>query len=253
MTRARAPREFELAFLPRFHPALRCGDKTMTCRSTRKGRKGDTFRVPGSDPTIMGRLTTDPYPVPLGDVALKHYQREGLQHPGEFIAVWNELHPSGYDPDKVQFLHEFEIFGHPEKPIVAWNPDAGDLVGQDGVSMTDAQETKARAYLDRGLIRLVLSQRKPSSQVLVDYYELQPIPGCKQLRKVWVETIMPPGMVVERSTYACDCQKSKGTARTPPGPCSHEFAVRYYRQQARAASTKAVNQVNAPGEAGVGR
>ncbi len=226
----RAPRDFELPFLPRFHPYLRNHVKTMTCRSTRKGRKGDRFTVPGSNPPIRGILTCDPYPIPLGDVAVKHYRAEGLEHPAEFIAVWNQLHPSGYDPDKIQYAHEFTIDGVPEKPIVAWNAGAGNLVGQDGVIMTDAQESKAREYLDRGLITKVADARNGAGG-RSEFYEIKPLPGCKQVRKVWVETRLRDPTIIdsETSETTCDCQRAQGTSRTPAGPCSHSLAVKWLR------------------------
>ena len=230
--KVRAPRDFELPFLPRFHGAIRRREKTMTCRSTRKGKKGDRFTVPGSNPPIRGVLTCDPFPIPLGDVALNHWKEEGLSHPGEFIAVWNQLHPSGYDPEKIQYAHQFEVDGIPEKPIIAWNSEKGDLVGQDGVVMTDAQESKAREYLDRGLITKVL-ESKNGAGGLSEFYELKPLPGCKQTRKVWVETRIRDPTIIDSQVveFGCDCQKSRGTSRTPPGPCSHELAVRWFRQK----------------------
>lgn len=221
----------ELPFLDRFHPDIRSGRKVMTCRSKRYGRKGDEFRVPNSKPELRIRLVEDPFPIALGDVATKHYVEEGLEHPGEFIAVWNQLHPTGYDPDQIRFGHRFEVIGPPEKPIVAWNPDRENLVGQDGAVMTDAQETKARAYLDRDLIAKV-SDATNGTGARVEFYEIKPLPGCKQTRRVWVESRSVDPTVDEKcALYTCDCQKAKGTARTPPGPCSHELAVRYFRQK----------------------
>jgi len=94
--------EIHIPFLPRFRAALLSDQKIMTCRTTKKGEAGDTFQVFGS--TFILR---DVYRIRLGYVADLNYTHEGCESPEEFRAIWRSLHPSGFDPEKIVWLHEF--------------------------------------------------------------------------------------------------------------------------------------------------
>ena len=94
--------EVHIPFLPRFREPMLADRKTMTCRTGKKGEPGDTFSAWGS--TFILR---DVYRIRLGIVAAINHQHEGCESPEEFQAVWQRLHPSGYDPEKVVWLHEF--------------------------------------------------------------------------------------------------------------------------------------------------
>ena len=94
--------DIHIPFLPRFKAPMLADQKTMTCRTSRKGEIGDEFEVWGS--TFILR---DVYRIRLGIVADLNYSHEGCESPEEFQAVWRSLHPSGFDPAKLVWLHEF--------------------------------------------------------------------------------------------------------------------------------------------------
>lgn len=108
------------------------------------------------------------------------------------------------------------------------------LVSPDGSPITDSQAAKARRYLQDGGIRLTSSTDDARGWGLpystVDVYQLAPIPGCHQVRRVTVTTHFDAAGQVRGRSYRCDCQKARGTATTQSGTCSHTLAVHAYRQ-----------------------
>ncbi len=221
----------DFPFLPRFHDGLRAGRKRLTMRSKRYGRKGDQFNIPGANPPICIELVTDPYPLPLGEVAGKRFIEEDCASPLDFIETWDSLHPRHkFDPALVRYAHEIRAVEGGEKPVVAWNPSQGNLVDQGGVVHTNAQQAKAERYVDLGLIRPSEIMGSPPNHSQV--YELAPLPGCRVKNHVTVRWAIQPDWTDGPATYECRCQRAQGTSRTPAAPCSHELAIRMFRKAA---------------------
>ncbi len=94
-----------LPFLPRFRRAMLHDEKTATCRTRTYATVGDRFQAFGSwflvDAVFTERL----------EVMRALYPMEGCASAKEFEDIWNGLHPSGYDDDKVVWVHTFHRRG----------------------------------------------------------------------------------------------------------------------------------------------
>jgi hypothetical protein len=116
-------------------------------------------------------------------------------------------------------------------PVVRWDPAKRSLVDQAGNVVTDAQDAKARRYLAGGHVKRVATESstaawgEPSHDI--ETYELTPIPGCHQLRRVIVTTYRDGAGTVWRVGYVCDCQAYVMKRRA----CSHILAVHRARNQ----------------------
>jgi uncharacterized protein YqfB (UPF0267 family) len=95
----------EIPFYPRFHEAIRSGNKTMTSRTKEYGKAGDILRGPGCRLVLISVRYLQ-----LGDIARDYYAQEGCASPNEFRLAWRELHPiRGFDPKEAAYLHEFRV------------------------------------------------------------------------------------------------------------------------------------------------
>lgn len=82
---------------------LRNGEKSATTRTERYGNPGDRFEAADTVYEL-----THVVEVPLHVVAGYFYEPEGCKTKGEFIEVWEEIHPrKGYEPDWMVYLHLF--------------------------------------------------------------------------------------------------------------------------------------------------
>lgn len=89
-----------------FWTKIRSGEKTMTCRTKAYGVAGDMLETPIGAIELISVTR-----VPLGTVATRHWKEEGLTEPREFVEIWKELHPGGYDPKQLVYLHQFKYIG----------------------------------------------------------------------------------------------------------------------------------------------
>lgn len=109
----------------------------------------------------------------------------------------------------------------------------GKLRGADGVEATQAQKEKAAAYVRLQKIRKVGESTEANgwgvASKTVEQYELDPVPGCRQLRHVRVVAHHDASGTLVSIDYFCDCQRAAGTAARSPGGCSHALAVHHYR------------------------
>jgi len=81
------------------------GEKIATTRKTKYGFPGDTFMVG----KVMCRIT-EVKKLKLVSVAKDWFKEEGFKTPEEFVEVWVDIHPRiGYSPDRIVFLHLFEL------------------------------------------------------------------------------------------------------------------------------------------------
>jgi hypothetical protein len=95
--------EIEIPFNDWSRDRLRSNDKTATTRTERYGDPGDVFEV---DDELF--LLTHVTQLPLGIVANHFSHEEGASSFGEFIEVWESIHPQrGYEPDRQVHLHLF--------------------------------------------------------------------------------------------------------------------------------------------------
>jgi|APHM01.1.fsa_nt_gi hypothetical protein len=95
--------EVEIPFNGWSKERLREGAKTATSRTKRYGDPGDVFEVEG-----QVYVLTHVVQLPLGIVANHFTEEEGAASYGEFIEVWQDLHPTkGYTPDRQVHLHLF--------------------------------------------------------------------------------------------------------------------------------------------------
>lgn len=111
-------------------------------------------------------------------------------------------------------------------PVLSWRH--GQLVTADGVPVTDAQDHKASAYVKRCLIQRLTTTESPGwgvPWVEAETFRLDPIPGCRQERRVVVRTHHNGDGTTAGRDYACECQHSRGTVSQRPGACSHTLAV----------------------------
>lgn len=95
--------KIEVPFLPEFEKPMLEGRKTCTSRNKRYGDAGDTFDKFGATfkLTEVTRYT-------LQGVAHNFYCEEGFNCAGEFISIWNRLHPrKQYVPTQLVWVHFF--------------------------------------------------------------------------------------------------------------------------------------------------
>lgn len=94
-----------LPFLPEFHEKVRDGRKTATARSKAYGKPGDRLQGPGCV-LILDSVEQKT----LGVVAAAWFPEEGLRSPGEFILVWNRIHPrKRFEESTVVWFHRFHV------------------------------------------------------------------------------------------------------------------------------------------------
>lgn len=119
-----------------------------------------------------------------------------------------------------------------EEPVLRW--ERGRLLAADGGEATDAQRAKARRYLKDGLIKHVAAANtgdgwgQPATDR--DTYLLEPVPGCRQQRRVVVTTYWDSSGNLRGITYRCDCQRAGGTVAVAATVCSHALAVHMHRR-----------------------
>lgn len=83
------------------------GSKTCTSRNKRCGDVGDTFEQWGYQFEL-----TAVYKLVLKDVRDLKYKAEGFTQPGDFVTIWDELHPGRkFVPEQFVWVHEFRCLG----------------------------------------------------------------------------------------------------------------------------------------------
>jgi uncharacterized protein YqfB (UPF0267 family) len=93
-----------ISFLERFRESMLNSIKTLTSRTKRMGKEGDTFEAFGATFQL-----TDVRRITLFYVANHAYRQEGMQSKEEFIEVWKQIHPrKGYDPNQLVWVHQFK-------------------------------------------------------------------------------------------------------------------------------------------------
>jgi len=95
--------KIHIPFLPAFKLPMLEGTKTMTSRTRQYGNPGDRFTAWGA--TFEIREVSH---LLLSTVRDKFFTQEGFTNPGEFVSVWEKLHPiKGFDPDQAVYTHSF--------------------------------------------------------------------------------------------------------------------------------------------------
>lgn len=98
--------EIFLPFKIRFISHILDGTKTMTARSKKLGKVGDTFVI--VDRTFV---LTDVRQRKERWVA-EHWKAEGCDNRADWLAVWNAIHPlAGYRPDQLVWVHRWKPIG----------------------------------------------------------------------------------------------------------------------------------------------
>lgn len=119
-----------------------------------------------------------------------------------------------------------------EQAVLRW--EAGQLRTADGAEATDAQAAKARRYLRDGLIKRTGTSASTAGWGMpgrtVEHYALDPVPGCRQQRKVTVTEFYDAAGNLTAIWYDCDCQRAAGGTARSPGACSHALAVYLHRR-----------------------
>ena len=102
--------EIKMPFREDMQKAILEGRKTMTCRTKRYGSPGDFFMV--GDARFMLTSVTK---MNLGIVATQFYKDEGTSSPGEFINLWDEIHPRrNFTSLQTVWAHRFRHdYGYP--------------------------------------------------------------------------------------------------------------------------------------------
>ena len=99
--------EIMLPFREDMRRAILDGRKVCTSRRTRHGAVGDTFNLgTPEEPRIY--FIAAIVKLPLDFVAITLFREEGTNSMREFIALWEEIYPEGYDPNALVFVHFFE-------------------------------------------------------------------------------------------------------------------------------------------------
>lgn len=92
-----------LPFLAEFHEKVRDGRKTATARSKDYGKPGDRLQGPGCV-LVLDSVEEKA----LGVIAMAWFREEGLESPGEFVAIWNRIHPKKrFEASRVVWFHRF--------------------------------------------------------------------------------------------------------------------------------------------------
>jgi hypothetical protein len=90
-----------IPFLSEFKPKILSGQKTMTCRTNKKGNPGDAFMAFGKSYTLSHVFRAS-----MMYVVTDAYEQEGCDSPQELIEIWKRIHPvHGYDPDEIVWAH----------------------------------------------------------------------------------------------------------------------------------------------------
>ena len=99
--------EVQVKFKVRFKEPLLSHVKTWTSRTEPLGKVGDTFRAFGRWFRIEQVFT-----MKLSEIAHDHWKDEGCTSEGDFIAVWQWIHPRrGWQPDFAPFVHVVKDIG----------------------------------------------------------------------------------------------------------------------------------------------
>ncbi len=82
--------------------------KTATTRTEAYGSSGDVFKVELKNGQTRYYMIWGIFHVPLQTVKNCFYRIEGCESEGEFLSVWEDIHPrKGYEPDWLVHLHIF--------------------------------------------------------------------------------------------------------------------------------------------------
>lgn len=116
-----------------------------------------------------------------------------------------------------------------EAHVVRWDAEKGVLVDSNGDRVTHAQDVKAARYVKGGKIRKLPTVGDPpgwgQAWTETETYELDPIPGCREVRKVVVASLYAGDGALQHRQYRCDCQAFVLRRRA----CSHVLAVHAWR------------------------
>jgi hypothetical protein len=82
---------------------LLSGKKTWTSRTRKMADAEDTFEVFGASFQV-----DYVFQMPLGVVAMDCWRQEGCLNPGDFVTVWNHIHPlKGFVDSQLVWVHVF--------------------------------------------------------------------------------------------------------------------------------------------------
>jgi len=98
----------QIPFSPAWKEKMLQGQKCCTARTRKYGAVGDTFEAYSH----LFEITNIDY-LPLEQVALQLFQKEGVSSPEEYQEVWQQLHPyKGFVPHQLVFVHHFKLIGN---------------------------------------------------------------------------------------------------------------------------------------------
>ncbi|QLH74998.1 MAG: hypothetical protein HPY73_05785 [Methanomassiliicoccales archaeon] len=104
-----------IPFIDEMASAALSGRKTMTSRTRRYGRPGDTFRIEGRRFRLISVRKEC-----LVAVAYLYYEAEGFDSPQAFIDCWNMLHPRRrYRHDQMVWVHRFRMLPEEDPETIA--------------------------------------------------------------------------------------------------------------------------------------
>jgi len=92
----------EIPFQERWREAMLVGKKTCTSRTKQYGSPGDRFEAFGAT-FELGAINK----VELGKVTFAWFEAEGCSSSQEFMEVWCDLHPKGWNPFQQVYAHLF--------------------------------------------------------------------------------------------------------------------------------------------------
>ena len=96
-----------LPFKERFRHPILAGRKVCTARTKRYGEPGDVLRTSFGFYVLLEKVCQHT----LRDVRDNFWAFEGLASPGEFEAIWKEIHPGrGFDAGQTVWLHTFRVY-----------------------------------------------------------------------------------------------------------------------------------------------
>lgn len=96
-------REIYIPFNPWSKDKLDTDEKICTTRTKRYGYPGDYFYVKG-----VKYVLVEIRHISLNTVANDFYKEEGCESSGEFVQVWNDIHPfKGFVSEQIVYLHIF--------------------------------------------------------------------------------------------------------------------------------------------------
>ena len=97
-------KQIKIPFLGEFRDRLLSGRKTLTSRTSKYGEPDDWFDIFGARFQLI-----QVFEATLQQVCIMGWYSEGLDNCGEFVGVWNRLHPKvGYKPEQTVFVHYFQ-------------------------------------------------------------------------------------------------------------------------------------------------